>query len=503
MRSHFLTPTENQSGAGRLIERSVLCFFVLMNFAIVYLSLTTSFNGWTFSQYALMVVYVSASILGCWLIMRTKASPARVLWEITFLSLAVRVFLVATIPTKPDSDFFVMYEAARSAAVGNFSWTHDQKAYGGYFYQYGYQIPFVLYEAVILWLFRSILALKLFNVLFMVGANYLLYRIGKLYLAETAALCVAFLYAILPDTLFYTTVLTNQHISLFFLLMGVLLLLRAERWWDFVLAGVSLTASDLMRPESVVILTAYLCCGALRCIQSPNLTTLKRVALSLVPVLVCYWLIKSLAEGLLVWTDIAPYGIQNRVPEWKFILGLGNVEGHGTWNADLEHIFNMDSAGRRTVTAELILNLLRRPIAEILDFFIGKLRVFWSNHESFYWAFNGTDPNLLILPGLELPLFSVANLEWCGAGMQMLVYLLALPTPLLLWKDGKRHGEVLFFVAVVCVVICVFLLIEIQPRYRLFVDPFWLLLDGVTLERLTLLRFPRVGIRTFELLRKE
>ena len=491
MHEHFLAPPENRSKAGKLIERLVLCFFAAMNLTIVYLALTNSFRGWLPSKYVWMAIYVSAAVLGCRLITRMKASPARVLWAIMFLSLAVRVFFVAAIPTEPDSDFFLMYEAARSAAAGDFSWTHDQQAYGAYFYRWGYQIPFVLYEAAVLRLFRSIMALKLFNVLFMVGANYLLYRIGKLYLTETAALCVVLLYAVVPDSLFYTTVLTNQHIALFFLLLGVLLLLRAKRWREFVLAGISLAASDLMRPEAVVILAACLCCGALRCIQSPSLAALRRVVPALVSVLVCYWLIKRLTEGLLVWTDLAPYGIQNRAPEWKFVLGLGNVEGYGMYSTAHEDILMMDSAQRRAVTAELIQDLFRRPMPEIFDFFVGKLRVFWSSRETFFWAFFGTDMNHSILPGLGLPLSSVSNLEWCGAGMQTLIYLLALPAPVLLWNsDKKRGGERLFFVVVMCGIICVFLLIEIQSRYRLFADPFWLLIDGVTIERLTLFKFP-------------
>lgn len=489
MSEHFLAPAENPGKAGRLIERIVLCFFALMNLVIVFLSLTTSFNGLTFSKFALMAVYVFAVVLVCWLIMRTTASPVRVLCAVLLLSLAVRVFFLATIPTEPDSDFLLLYDAAKSATAGDFSWTHDQQAYGGYFYRWGYQIPFVLYEAVILGLFRSILALKLFNVLFMVGANYLLYRIARLFLSEKASLCVALIFAVFPDMLWYTTVLTNQHIALFFLLLGVLLLLRAARWWEFALTGLSLAVSDLMRPEALLILAACLCCGALRCIQSPNLMTLKRAALSLVPVLACYWLAKFLTGNLLIWTDIAPYGIQNRIPEWKFVLGLGNVEGYGMYSEAHMYIFDMDSAGRGAVATELIGDLFRRPISEIFAFFIGKIRFFWAARMDSNWAFMGTDPSLLILPGLGLRLSSVSDLQWCGAGMQLLVYLLALPAPVLLWKDEKRHGAALLCVAALCVTFCAFLLIEIQTRYRLFAVPFWLLAGGVTLERLALFKF--------------
>ena len=475
-------PAEQQSRVGQIIQRLVLCFFALMTLTIVYQSLTSQFGGWEGHQYVYMAVFVSVVISGCCLMARTKASPSRLLWLILSLSLILRLSLVAILPTEPTSDFGTIFYAAQSAAAGNLYGTHIP---GNYFYVWGYQAPFMLYEAVVLYLFRSPLALKLLNVLFMVGANYLLYRLGKLYLSERAALCIALIYALFPDMLFYTTVLTNQHIALFFLLLGVFLLLNATRWWELALAGLSLAVSDLMRPEAVIILAACLCCGVLRCIQSPRIATLKRVALSLALVLACYWLTKTLTEALLVWTDIAPYGFENRAPEWKFVVGLGNVEGYGTYSAEHGDVPGMDREGRRAVLAALVSDLFHRPPAQILDFFVGKLRLFWTSPQHTYWAFAGVDPDRLILPEWGVTLYDLVNPRWCGAGMSLLVYLLALPAPLFLWKDREgRRGKELFFIAVLCVTICVYLLIEIQARYRLVAVPFWLLVGGITLERL-------------------
>ena len=208
--------------------------------------------------------------------------------------------------------------------------------------------------------------------------------------------------------------------------------------------------------------------------------------------LVCYWLTKTLTEALLIWTDIAPYGLQNRVPEWKFVVGLGNVEGYGAYSEAHIDVLDMDSESRRMITAELVSDLLHRPPAEILDFVVGKLRRFWSTPQSIGWAFAGVNVNLLIYPGVGVTLYSLYNLQWCGMGMSLLIYLLALFAPILLWKDDKRReeGKALFFIAVLCVIICVYLLIEVQARYRLFAVPFWLLVGGVTVERLTQLKVP-------------
>lgn len=483
LNEHFLAPAERRSLAGRIIERAVLCFLALMNLLIIYEFVITRFLDWDFTRYLFLVGSVVVVGLLCWLILRTRCAPSRILWAVMGLSLAVRLFFVAALPTEPDSDFVVLYTAARQASAGDFSWAHIQSM-GDYFYRWGYQIPFVLYEAAILRLFGSILALKLFNVLFMVGTNYLLYRIGRLFLSEKAALCVALIYALFPDTLFYTAILTNQFIALFFLLLGVLLLFRASRWWEFALAGLSLAVSDLMRPEAVVILTACLCCALLRFIQRPNFAALKRAALSLALALGCYWLAKLLTEEFLILTDVAPYGIQTRVPEWKFIVGLGmgdeleTASWYPTWLIGYEDtVYSMGAAGRRALVMEILVDLAHHPIAILWEVFLGKLRDFWTSFQ---------DP-VTIINGLNLntgTLTAISNLQWGAAGLRLLSYLLALPAPILLWKgeNPRGRGVGMFCVAVVCVTICVFLVVEIQYRYRIFAVPFWLLIGGVTIE---------------------
>lgn len=478
---HFLTPPETSSIIGTVIERLVLGFFALMNLIIVYEFFSTQLGGWRASEYAQAAAYVCAVIACCVVIARSKAKTVHILWAVMLVSLALRFLYVSLIPTRPCSDFEMLYLAAQKAAAGDFSWS---RAAEGYFYTWAYQIPFALYQAVLFRLFHSLLALKLFNVLFMVGTNYLLYRIGKLYLSETAALCAAFIYAVFPGVLMYASVLTNQHISMFFLLLGVFLLLRADRRRTLCLAGCMLAASDLMRPEAVLILAALLCCGLLRCIQRPDVMTVRRTALSVLLVFACYWLAKSLTEWLLIWADIAPHGLGNQYPEWKFVLGLGNTDGYGGYSSKLASAFSAldGEAARRAFAAELIKDLFHRPPAEIFAFFLEKLRRFWTNAQDIMWSLFGLDQELLILPGLGLKLKDAWMLVWCERGSLLLVYLLALPAPVLLWREREKNSAAFFCAAVICVTICAYLLIEIQVRYRLAAIPFWLLTGGVTIE---------------------
>lgn len=476
---HFLKSPERQNTAGRLIERFVLCFFGLVNVIILYQFIFKRLEVKRIFGYILIILAV---ILTCGIIIRLQVRPFYILVAVLTLSLMVRLLYVVVIPTEPISDFKILYEAAQASSRGDFSWSHVSIS-EGYFYWWCYQIPFVLYESIIIRLFHSIFVLKLFNVFFMVGINYLLYRIGRFFLSDKAALCVAFIYAIFPGAVMYTSVLTNQHISLFFLLSGVLVLLCAKQWWELLLSGIILAISDLMRPETIVILTAFICCGLLRYVQHPNIESIKRLVITVILVVGCYWMTKKLVELVLIWVNIAPNGLGSNIQEWKFALGLGNVEGYGGYSEEHISILYMeDDSARRAMLTEIISEFFHHPPMEIARFFLRKINYFWTCPQNLEWSLWNVENNMQILRGgMTVQAFREYN-QYLERGMLLLVYLLTLPVPILLWKGKNTNGVGLFCIAKICVVFCVYLLIEVQPRYRYFTIPFWLLIGGMTVE---------------------
>ena len=80
---------------------------------------------------------------------------------------------------------------------------------------WAYQIPFVLFQSLILRISPTVKAIQLVNLLFMTGTVGLIYAIAKKYFSEVAGLIAAFLYAIYPGAIHMASVLTNQHVSLF------------------------------------------------------------------------------------------------------------------------------------------------------------------------------------------------------------------------------------------------------------------------------------------------
>ena len=66
---------------------------------------------------------------------------------------------------------------------------------------------------------------------------------------------------------------------------------------------------------------------------------------------------------------------------------------------------------------------------------------------------------------------------------------------MLLWREKRSKTDCgsLLSIAVLCVMMLVYLLIEVQVRYRLLAVPFWVLTAGVTLDRLSALPILRKG----------
>src|SRR5699024_5613698 len=92
-----------------------------------------------------------------------------------------------------------------------------------YFQLWGYQIPFVLYEALVVSLSGGAAALALLNALWGAMTAGLVFALARRFVSDGAAFAAALLYAVCPDAVMLTPALTNQCISLAFILLGVYL----------------------------------------------------------------------------------------------------------------------------------------------------------------------------------------------------------------------------------------------------------------------------------------
>lgn len=242
------------------------------------------------------------------------------------LSTLVHVIAVFAVQTPLESDFAMLYQAAQKAAAGDFSFQHH-----GYFYRWAYQTGFVLWEAVILRVTGSMAVIKLINALFLSGINGLIYLLARRFVEERAAQAAALLYLVTLFPTLMTCVLTNQHISAFFLLLAVYVLTgggdRAFCVRRALSAGFCLFIGNLMRPEGVVILAGLFGTALFVLIMRRSLRGNRQMLLGIVITAVVYVVCSTAASWAISASGINQYGLTNNWQEWKFILGFNHETG--------------------------------------------------------------------------------------------------------------------------------------------------------------------------------
>ena len=422
--------------------------------------------------YAVLVVIIYLLIK---LVYRLIGKPeTRLLLIITTVSLILRVLFAVFIKTQPGSDFWEMYNAAVKLTQGNTSWLHAD-----YFRLWSYQIPFVIYQAAIYKLFGSMLALKLMNCLFMVGINILVYKLSRLFTSAEASFTAAMIYAVCPEVIFLTSLLTNQHISLFFILLGLYVITSGRGPLSSLGGGILIGLGNLMRLEAVIVIASVVIVAIIYFLKRPS--DRKKELLYAGIALVSYFGVYFLCSMIIRQVGLAPYGISNNCPEWKFIVGL-NPDTMGTY--DMTHgdiLFISDQALRRGEAVRVISDYFS-SFRAFAGFLWRKVQLFYGEPFDFTWALNYLDLSKNKFAGMaagnaaylvsvaDRVLFTLVS-AFAGAGC---IKTLA--------NKKEPHRLYLVCAAALCLVFAAFLFIEIQPRYRYFVLPMLYIMFAYALD---------------------
>ena len=465
---------------GRVIEAAVYALLAVF-FAYASAAELCTLAG-SLRSFVLSLVMLCALALALWAICRLARFEKPLLIFILALAAAVRLWYVLAVPTQPVSDFSLMYGSALQSVQGDFSWADVTE---GYYSWWQYQIPFVLYEALVLKLWPSMAALKLMNIIWGVGTVFLIFCIAADFLPKRCALASAFLYAVYPGQIMLTSVLTNQIVSLFFVLCGLYALLRARSLWGCALAGCLFALGNLMRPEAAIVIAACACTLLCAFIQRPSKKRVLTLVLTLATVVGAYVLFQTAAGLVLRAAGAAPHGIGNSVPEWKLVVGLDRENG-GLVSDKYMYVLELpDPAARRAEGQRVIAQHLGER-GGWAAFFLEKLRYFWASVEDLTFTLGGVNVWESAVGGV-----SIENMAYAMSGVEYIwriaAYLLAAAGCVRLVRNAM-HGEgretsavPLLIAAVLCGVILVYLFIEIQPRYRCFAMPFIFLLASVPL----------------------
>lgn len=433
--------------------------------------------------------YTIISIIGIYLISYKLKIPkfAVLLFAVSFI---VRMLVIIIFQPPIESDFAVLYEMSKSLLNKDMSYTET-----GYLLSWGYQIGFIFFQTILLKICDSVFFLKIVNCIFAAGINTLLYLILKEFVNEKAAKFTSLLFMVYLHPMFLTTVLTNQHSSAFFIVLGLYIMVSSKldnkinTYLRYAIVATLIAIGNILRPEGIVFIFSII----LFLIIGIKKGNIKKIITSILIILITYYAIMNVASVAFKATGLSKNGLENTNPLWKFVLGF-NYETRGAYSEeDCQYINDKEKE------LEVILDrTIRTSPLEILGLFKDKAIVFWTG-TGLYWSINYLSDENVNIFGRECNGIIVSRLllNYNSQIYTVAFWLSVLGAAALLLRRNYKNNKVTLFGIITLVYFGVYLLIEIQNRYTYLPRVILFVLVGIGVE--TLVEFIKKKFKCEEL----
>ncbi|MDR2454556.1 MAG: glycosyltransferase family 39 protein [Bifidobacteriaceae bacterium] len=499
---------------GRLTRRAV----TLVSFVALVMIAAVALLGGSWSQFGWWWLAVTAAALaavavwrlvGGWALRawRRLGAPKWVLPVALFAGfLAVKLVFAFCWQTQQRSDFLIMYQAAEAINQGDFSF--NQSAYWQFF---SYQTPFAIYEAFMLKLFGGALApLLAVGALAMAGTNFLVYVFARrMSGSAVAGVFAGLMYLAYTGPYLLANVLTNDHLSTFFLYLGAYLVLLAPGrlprpgGWALVAAGgVALQLGNLARPAGVVV-----CVGLMAALIAAPLMGLRRrdrtrpaappagapptpalesapgptwrpLAFALaagVAALTIYGLAGAAADSAVKASGVNPGGVGNHLPEWKLVMGLAGAAGAGEVGIH-EATPKPDARATAQRIVDGALSNLPQHWPGVLS---RQTRVLWAQNDTAVFQFWPQVQGIGLYEVPDSDRLTTAHYSVVLERGGFLPAVVAAAWGVLLINRRRQWGRLAAFLGLfIAAYALVHLAIEVQPRYRYLAMPAIFALGG-------------------------
>lgn len=373
------------------------------------------------------------------------------------VSLLIHLAAVAFITTPIVSDFATQYEASRQFAQGDFSFQESS-----YFQRWGYQTGLVIWQGLLLKIWDSPTFLRLVNCLVSAGTNVLLYLIARDYFAERAARLASLAYAffLYPATL--VTVLCNNIPSAFFLFLCLYLVMgkRFEQYPRLAVyagAGASLALANALRPDAPLVLVPLLAYFIFRFLSKASWKNFLAYLQRFLALFLTFLVLSTALSALVRVTGVNAAGLDNHDPLWGVVVGT-NPKWQGVYHDENgDAIAAKMEEGLDRTQAELAViqdHVSTSPIA-LVELAVSKLRTLWWDR-ALGWSMSSVGENYptlyQLLQDLDRAMFTCA-------------LVLAAWGAVSLFRRPKGDFKAYLIPFVIFAACCVYLVMEVQPRY--------------------------------------
>ena len=440
---------ENKRTIYRLMITLMIAFFG----SVLVMSVIDIFTeNKTDGLVAFALFYISlAFLLVSYLVLKIKSEKMFLIILIA-VAFSVRLIWILTVNTVLDSDYVLMYNAALKGANGDFSFSTSS-----YYSQWAYQMGFTLYQSLIISVFgKDPFILKLINCIISTGTTVLVYKIAGAVFNEKAGRTASILYALYLPTVIVNSVLTNQILAafLFYLAFYLFLTNRRGKIYIYIIVAALIALGQFIRPLAMFVLPCFVIYELIEFV----ITKEKKLIIGTCLTLAVYFVLMALAGNIIVSDKISSYGLENREPYWKFVIGL-NTETTGQYSDDDAAYVEKFSLGEERNKAELELIKERtQDKHQLLVLMLNKYSAMWGTRDStVYWSANVDVPNLM------------KNVGMYEQEMYIIAVLLAFIASFALFR--KRNNKLYFLMILILLYMAAHLFIEIQTRYRDFALP--------------------------------
>lgn len=241
-----------------LITLTGLCFVIAIMGGYI------QFHNWSYSIPIMAAFFVIIMLLS--MIPVKTVSMYRVwLAAIFIIALAARLTMLQLWPIEPISDFKDTYKVAEGLAGATPAQMPAlmQEEFEYYYTTWSVHVPFILLKMVIIKIFgNEYYAIQAVFSIFGALSCVMASLIAKSLYGKRAGVATGLIMALLPLNLFFTSVLSNQHVATCFFLAAVYFLIGTpfeKNIWNVVLAAVCTCISQLIRPEMIVFVVGVLC----------------------------------------------------------------------------------------------------------------------------------------------------------------------------------------------------------------------------------------------------
>ncbi|AEY65357.1 membrane protein [Clostridium sp. BNL1100] len=443
----------------------------VMVLSLVYLLITSVWNFVYLIQNkaAVYIFPLELFCIGVFLVIYRLKADKRIFAILLFImAFCLKGFVAVRYNAIPQSDFKLIYNAAIKFAQGDFSFSNTK-----YFSLWSYQTGIVLYYGFLLKLGCNIIGLKICNCLFIAGVNVLIYLISEKLVGDKYTRFISVIYLFYPATFFLCSVLTNQHVSNFFILLGIYLYVfrKTNTLGNTVLAAVMIAIGNAFRPQGIVVVAAFVIWAMIELLNKNTDKKIKiKTAAGILGFVTVYML---LGKGMSMATQISGVnqnGMDNNFPLYKIVVGL-NPDTTGCYsNEDAIKLISIkDSTARNQESLKIIKERLSDR-EKIKDLMIQKHKKMWVKmDDSIDWGFKYINQSSISLLGkhivyenFKIRILKLEKIFYC-----FIFFMAAIGV----FAEIKKSHYAKGFIPILLITLAnfgVYTIIEIQFRYRDF-----------------------------------